>query len=272
MSEESNEALEAIKEEIKTNVLGRFSSPFSGAFLISWLAWNHRMVFVLLSDLKVVERFHYIDESIYPTAKAFLLLNFGRPLLSTLAYIFVLPWPTEWVHKWNLRRKLRLYYAELESKNTSLLSGPESARLRQDVAELRAKLSQKRIDLANLKRQTTALRMTSTAGLNDHENGPTHSAYLCSQLFILEAGQANHVSSPWRFSDDGNVTPKEYKGNLRWKYHQGRIHFLDVDQDPGDLGSLSFSQSSNKFEGKLTGFGHVRLRGAHHSSDFGAIF
>lgn len=35
MAEDANSAFEAIKEEIKSTAIGRFSSPFFGAFLLS---------------------------------------------------------------------------------------------------------------------------------------------------------------------------------------------------------------------------------------------
>ncbi len=52
MSDEAQNTLDAVKEEIKSAVSSRFNSPLLGTFIVSWLAWNHRLIFVLFSSLE----------------------------------------------------------------------------------------------------------------------------------------------------------------------------------------------------------------------------
>lgn len=82
--------------------------------------------------MDVDKRFDYIDQTLYPTATYSLWMNFGGPLVSTLVYIFLLPWVTEWVHEWNLGRAQRLAEASRKISGQELLTREESIRCRAD--------------------------------------------------------------------------------------------------------------------------------------------
>ncbi|WP_313250743.1 hypothetical protein [Stenotrophomonas sp.] len=268
MSDEAQNTLDAVKEEVKNAVSTRFNSPFLGAFIVSWLAWNHRLIFVLFSGMTVDERFHYIDERLYPTAAVFAWMHIVGPILSALAYILLLPWPTEWVHKWNLTRKLRLKYAELSSEGNRLLTQEESDEYRAEVTELKRKLNEKRIELLEQRRKVSAMAILTQEGVTAELSDQQHRAYLASQAFIVEVGQINHDSSPWYFRDGDEVSIQKMRMNLRWHFSKGQLHFFDADEEKGNLGFLTFNPAIKKYEGRLVGLGDVRLRGAHYSSDF----
>ncbi|MNM34509.1 hypothetical protein D3C81_451560 [compost metagenome] len=134
MSEEAQNTLDAVKEEVKSAISSRFNSPFAGAFIISWLAWNHRLIFVLFSGMTVDQRFHYIDERLYPTWLEFSIFNFLGPLLSALVYIFLLPWPAKWVHRWNLKMKRDIREVELESSGEEVLTLPATKNIHEKIA------------------------------------------------------------------------------------------------------------------------------------------
>lgn len=268
MAEESNGTLELIKEQVKAAVVERFNSPFLGAFIVSWLLWNHRVFFVLFSDLSIDARFHYIDERLYPTVGSFLALNLIGPLASALAYIFLLPWPTEWVHRWNLQRKLRLWYSEKEAEGSRFLTQVESDELRSQISDLKDKLNTRRIELLKAHRRAKALSMKMTAGLHEEDQREIHSKYLTSQAFVLEAGSSAGSSALWTFAVDGALDIKGFAANTRWHFADGKVHVYNADEGGGSMGYLTFNQATNKFEGTLSHFGGARLKGIAHAVDF----
>lgn len=267
MTQESDELFETIKEEVKASVAGRFSSPFIGAFMVSWLFWNHRAIFVLFADMAISDRFRYIDEHLYPTLASFVGLNLAGPLLSALFYIFVLPWPTEWVHRWNLQRKLRLRYAEQLAEKNRLLTEREGEELRADSAQLKEKLTIRREQLHEARTRIRALSMKLMAEVGTAKQNELIHDYLVSQPFVMErVGAGDH--SEVTFHADGAVKIDKLSGNLRWSAEGGQLLFIDADAEDASFGRMAFSQSLNLFEGNLATIGNVRVRGARYHGDF----
>ncbi len=266
MSGEQTVTLEDIKEEIKAVAFSRFNSPFLAALTISWFAWNHRLIFVLFSDQSVADRFSFIDEKLYPTLGEFLTLNFGGPLASALIYIFLLPWPTEWVHRWNLQRKLKLRYADLRAEGHRLLTEEESVRMRQSINEMKEQLNDRRIDLLASKRKNKALAFKITQEAGEELKLRIYRDYLTSQPFKIALKRGN-APDYLRFLSDG-ATELPGHANVRWYYSKNSVHFVDTDREEGAMGSITFNPGTNTFIGTLGEFGEVRISGVHQERDF----
>lgn len=271
MSDELKDTLEAAKEEVKSTISSRFNSPFLGAFIVSWLAWNHRLIFVLFSSMTVDQRFHYIDERLYPTLTAFLLLNVGGPLLSALTYIFVMPWPTEWVHRWNLTRKSRLRNAELRAEGERLLSERESSELRAKMSALKETLAQERDSLARAGRNVLALRVKLSDRFDTKERNLIFERYLKSQPFEVDGETHRHFSSPWIFGPKGELVAT-MPGNLYWNFDANGLSIFDADASldsrPSKVASFTFDQDRNLFVGHFEHHGALSLKGQHSSGIF----
>lgn len=267
MADDTTGGLDTVKEELKAAIAGRFASPFLGAFTVSWLVWNHRLVFVLFSGMAVADRFQYIDEKLYPTLVSFLVLNIGGPLVSALAYIFLLPYPTEWVHKWNLNRKLRLRYAELHADGHRLLTASEADAIRAENVSLKNTLNKRRGELAREQIKVAALSMKNLERRSRDDIEQAYTAYLLSQPFVLESSNAQYGSKVV-FRDDGSLEIGNFPGNIRWAYSDQKVHLFDSDAERGKMGFLEFNQLANVFEGILQTFNAVKLRGVYHSTDF----
>lgn len=265
---ENENMLEALKEEVKAVALSRFNSPFIGAFLVSWLLWNHRMLFALFASIPLGQRFHYIDEVLYPTAEAFAAYHFIGPAISTLIYIFIMPWPTEWVHRWNLQRKLRLKQAELRADGHRLLTEEESSELRKTVGELRTSLTKMRGDLTAERRKVRALSLRT---LKDRKADAIERIlidYITSQPFKIRTGRGEiRDDTLIRFNRDGAVDISGYR-NMRWGYGAQEIRLFDADREQGALGAIRFSDSNHSFQGNLDGLGTVQITGVYSHIDF----
>jgi hypothetical protein len=88
-------------KSFKAQLYDRVTSPLLSSFLIAWTAWNHRLLAVFLtSDMKIKEKFAYVDEVLYPGIHEIGLRGFLWPLLSALALLFLYPVPGRWVYQY----------------------------------------------------------------------------------------------------------------------------------------------------------------------------
>lgn len=101
-----------ILNSIKAHLYERSTSPLAGAFVLSWLVWNYRLVMVFLSDLKLDEKFEYIS-MLYPDVwTCFWSHAFFYPFLTALAVVLFYPLPAVplfWYSRFvqMIQRKLR---------------------------------------------------------------------------------------------------------------------------------------------------------------------
>lgn len=92
--------------DIKLYLHEKASSPFWIPFIVSWLAWNHRFVLVLISDINVKEKFEIIDKILYPSVEFFsvqTLFIFSKtiffPLCTSLSITLILPYFLKWLYE-----------------------------------------------------------------------------------------------------------------------------------------------------------------------------
>ncbi|MNM83534.1 hypothetical protein D3C81_955970 [compost metagenome] len=246
MSEEDQTTLEAVRGTF----LSRFNSPFLGAFLVSWLVWNHRLILVLVSGMDVDKRFNYIDQTLYPTATYSLWMNLGGPLVSTLVYIFLLPWVTEWVHEWNLSRAKKLSEATRRSKGEELLGREESERYRVDrerrleqIDNLNKKVEQANIELAGW-------RAVAAVRLDSKDPAAAIIGFLTSQKFTFtDGGQPfSSVRVKISFGPMGNVFlsgRSELDDVERWEVRRNQL--VLSGKDGAEMAVFTMTPESARF-------------------------
>ena len=105
---------------IKATLYERISNPLIGTFVLSWLLWNYRLIWVLLSSMQTTDKFTYIDIILYPfkwdwTNKLLHIENFITPL-----YLFVGPLLTTLVYIYIIYPKFSKRVFEDHSNNTKL--------------------------------------------------------------------------------------------------------------------------------------------------------
>ncbi len=125
--------MEEIKKSFKSILYERTTSPFYGTFIISWLIWNWKIVYVTL----------FVSEKSIKTDKLSYLLNnhlidelnlIVWPIISTIALLTIFPFITNgayWLKlkfdKWKKDKK-----NEVELKQ--LLTLEQSIELREQIA------------------------------------------------------------------------------------------------------------------------------------------
>lgn len=101
--------MEDFVKSVKAQLYDRVSSPLFFSFVISWLLWNYRFVLIVLSDTSVSQKFNMIDTQIFPDWEVSLFKGVFLPLVSSLIYLFLYPYPA-----WHVFRHIRMQQKRLK--------------------------------------------------------------------------------------------------------------------------------------------------------------
>lgn len=78
-----------VVNSVKAALYDRTSSPLFGAFAISWVGWNYRLLLVALSEGNYAEKLVYISGILYRSTQDYLLYFCGAPLATAVAFIYL---------------------------------------------------------------------------------------------------------------------------------------------------------------------------------------
>ena len=120
-------------DSLRLQIHERLSSPLFGSLLLAWVAWNHRFLVVLFSNLSVKERFDIIDQQLYTTGWDKWGKGLFCPLVTAILFILVYPYPAKWLYGyWHKRQREQ---KELRDKieGATLLTVEESNDIRRQV-------------------------------------------------------------------------------------------------------------------------------------------
>lgn len=127
---------EEIIKSIKASLYDRATSPLFGTFAVSWIIWNYRFIFVLFSPMSIIDKFSYIDETLYAASWTQWRYFLVYPLVTTALFIFVYPFPAQFVYEYWRKRQKELIEIRRKIEDETLLTVGESRKLRQRTIEL----------------------------------------------------------------------------------------------------------------------------------------
>lgn len=238
-----------LTKSIKAALYDRTVSPLFGAFLISWLAWNHRFVVVLLSSMDVAEKFSYIDENIYGTWWPLVGNAFLLPLLTALFFIFAYPYPAKYVYEfWRHRQKeLKLIRQKIEDETP--LTMAESRVLREKLADVsfdyEQKLNRANDELEGAKRAISEVELREEALRKEldkaiKEKGirstPVHDnnleGILINESFRLfyNPQKGKEASKILKFESGGRISEGNNSNEDSWRLQNGILEILQTDR------------------------------------------
>ena len=152
-----------IAVSIKAFLYDRSVSPLAGAFCVSWLLWNYRVLMILLADIPLEQQFSEIDRyfrpidfSLYHFAfqiEGELINGVAFPLIISLFYLFIYPLVAKPVYEYSLTCQKALRQAKERALGEKLLTIDESreltrrmldseARYESRITNLRTRISQ----------------------------------------------------------------------------------------------------------------------------------
>lgn len=154
---------EDLINSFKAHLYERTSSPLIGAFIFYWTVCNYKLVMVALDgDMKINEKFNLIKtlypQNIWTPWEGFdihysTLLGNGllMPLLITLTYLFIIPYPTRFIYKfWKYRQK-ELTEIKYSIEDETPIGELQSKKLRNTIYILQKKHDEQIEEITNLK-------------------------------------------------------------------------------------------------------------------------
>lgn len=126
-------------DSIKSQLYQRAASPLIGSFFISWCIVNYKALLVMFSDNTYLQKFDYIETTLYPSVEYIIFLGILSPLTISFIYIFLVPYPELLTFKYTLRRKQELIDAKQDIEKKTLLTVEQSIAIREEIDELNRK-------------------------------------------------------------------------------------------------------------------------------------
>lgn len=98
-----------VGKTIKAILYDRIVSPLFGTFVLSWCAWNWRLILLFISDSSttVAKKFQYVDSELYPSNGVTYIYGLLLPATTTAFFIYVYP---------PIARKVYGYWREQQNK------------------------------------------------------------------------------------------------------------------------------------------------------------
>lgn len=147
--------LEEFKKSIQSVLYERISSPFSGAFVLSWFVWNWKFIYYLItvdSKLQFSERIQFIESNYIHWQQTLIY-----PILSAAFFVILYPFVTTGAMYVWLRHKEWQSEIKNEIEKKQLLTFEQSVELRFQIrnqAERFEKmLQEKDLELKSLEEQ-----------------------------------------------------------------------------------------------------------------------
>lgn len=121
---------EEVSNSIKAYLYERAVSPLMGGFIISWCIWNYKLILLVISETPILEKFSIINDKLYSTWFEIIIYGLALPLTTTAIYIFLYPYPAEYVFRFTQKRQRRLSNIKREIEGSTLLSIDEAREIR----------------------------------------------------------------------------------------------------------------------------------------------
>ena len=163
--------MEDLIKSIKAHLYDRATSPLIGTFAVSWALWNYRFVVTVFSSMDAHEKFDYISTFLYSSSEACLLTGILYPLLTTLAFIFVYPYPARYVYSFVRKRQKELKEIKQQIEDETPLTHAESRKLRREMSRLEIasgnEIARLRSENEKLKAVITELEIKTDPGIQN---------------------------------------------------------------------------------------------------------
>lgn len=135
------EKFKDIWASIVSQIHERTTNPLTFSFVISWLIWNYRFIFIAFSELPVKEKLSLI-KSFYPDWHIAGQEGFVYPLLTSLAYVFIYPFIAIVVINFSRDQQIRQANSIKRLEKERLLTREDATALQRRHEKSRAKASE----------------------------------------------------------------------------------------------------------------------------------
>ncbi|EKF9659542.1 hypothetical protein O1C77_003563 [Vibrio cholerae] len=183
---------EDITKSIKANLYDRVSSPLFGAFAISWLLWNFKVVLVVFSSLTAIEKINYLEGTlVYSDTVDLILRGLLYPVFSSIAFLVLYPIPAKWAFGYWSRKQKELKVLKQEIEDETPLTLEESRRIRRDSVrleiEFEEEIARKEEEIVRLKEVIQSLQSAEVSSSRKVEKEPSNTSidFNAEQLSVI---------------------------------------------------------------------------------------
>lgn len=132
--------LESLGKSLSNIIDERLSNPLVVSFVLAWSGWNYKFIVLLLSKTPAMQTFDLIADELYPCWQAYVFRGMLFPLLTTLAYIYVLPYFSTFVNDRWRKNQLNDQRNRQQYEDKKLLTEEEAREYRARQRELEGQL------------------------------------------------------------------------------------------------------------------------------------
>lgn len=93
---------------------------------MSWCLWNWKFLVVLFSDASISQTFNMIESISFPDVKSIFIFGVACPLITSLIYIFLYPFPARFVYGYTLNQNRKNNELRQSISKETLLTQEES--------------------------------------------------------------------------------------------------------------------------------------------------
>lgn len=146
---------EDLIKTVKAQLYDRLTSPLLGCFLLSWVIWNYKFIFTLFSDMKIEDKFKFIDGSIYSGDYSHFIYGLLLPFVTTLFFIFIYPYPAKFAYAFFRKRQAELKEIQQRIDDETPLTRDEARKIRSDAVKMSIEFEQ---EIEKLREENLSLR------------------------------------------------------------------------------------------------------------------
>lgn len=128
--------MDDLLKSIKAHLHDKATSPLFGTFAVTWIVWNYKFIMVLFSSFPVDKKFEYISTHLYPFVNSYLSRGVLFPLLTTIFFIFVYPYPAKWVYSFVRNQQRQLLEIKAKIEDETPLTVEDSRNIRRELTRL----------------------------------------------------------------------------------------------------------------------------------------
>lgn len=140
--------IDDLLKSAKETIAERLASPLLGGFVVTWCLWNYKFLVILFSAAGLSQTFKLIETVAFPDTSSLLMRGMLYPLVSTLLYVFVYPYPARFVYAFTLKRQREVNQIRRQIEEETLLTLEQSRALRAEYFQLERK-NQESVDRLN---------------------------------------------------------------------------------------------------------------------------
>lgn len=216
-----------VAKTIKAGLYERVTSPLLGSFLISWTIWNYKFIAVIFASIPPQEKISLIENTIFPNITSSLLRGGLYPLLTTIVFIFIYPYPARFVFEFWRKEQKTLKEIRQRIEDETPLTIDEARKIKREALNIElkydAEIEAKNNEIKRLKEELEATKQkylkVQIVDTDDIKEDNVHQFILNNeQLSLLES-----ISQSNKYMTENSAINQSNNSRVKTEYNLGEL-------------------------------------------------